>query len=129
MAIRLVFQVILSIMAIWWLYNRMGLFTKAHRRIEQLYYPFAMADYSIDTLLEVEKIDDKNRSYWDNILSLFGYSSSKNYQSSNNASRTNEDETKVKICQQILLELGQEVLSKRADWMLAVTDRNLQSPK
>ena len=113
-------------MAIWWLYNRMGLFTKARRRIEQLYYPFAMADYSIDMLMDDKKaVENINSSMWDNITSWFGFSSKQNSQIAKNV----DDDDKVKLCQQVLLELGQEVLAKRADWLLAVTDRNLQSPK
>lgn len=125
-AFRLVLQIVLSVMAIWWLYNRMGLFTKARRRIEQLYYPFAMADYSIDMLMDDKKaVENINSSMWDNIISWFGFSSKQNNQIAKNV----DDDDKVKLCQQVLLELGQEVLAKRADWLLAVTDRNLQSPK
>ena len=126
MAFRLVLQIFISVMAIWWLYNRMGLFTKARRRIEQLYYPFAMADYSIDMLMDDKKaVENINSSMWDNITSWFGFSSKQNSQIAKNI----DDDDKVKLCQQVLLELGQEVLAKRADWLLAVTDRNLQSPK
>ena len=42
-----------------------------------------------------------------------------------NANKT----AKIVFCQQILRELGQEVLSKRIDWLLNVNDRDLKSPK
>ena len=126
MAVRLIIQIILAIMAIWWLYNRMCLFTMARRRIEQLYYPFTMADYSIDTLLEDEKaVENINSDMWDKVSSWFGIDSNQSSQISKDA----DDEDKVKLCQQVLLELGQEVLAKRADWLITVTDRLLQSPK
>ncbi|MBR5709535.1 MAG: hypothetical protein IKX40_02145 [Thermoguttaceae bacterium] len=126
MAVRLIVQIILAIMAIWWLYNRMFLFTIERRRIEQLYYPFTMADYSIDTLLEDEKaVESINSDMWNKVSSWFGINSDQSSQISKDA----DDEDKVKLCQQVLLELGQEVLAKRADWLITVTDRLLQSPK
>ncbi|MBR6436860.1 MAG: hypothetical protein IKS45_10155, partial [Thermoguttaceae bacterium] len=126
MAVRLIVQIILAVMAIWWLYNRMRLFTIARRRIEQLYYPFTMADCSIDTLLEDEKaVENINSDMWNKVSSWFNINSNQ----SNQISKDADDEDKVKLCQQVLLELGQEVLAKRADWLIAVTDRILQSPK
>lgn len=126
MAFHLIIQIVLAIMAIWWLYNRMRLFTITRRRIEQLYYPFTMADYSIDTLLEDEKaVENINSDMWNKVSSWFGIDSNQ----SNQISKDADDEDKVKLCQQVLLELGQEVLAKRADWLIAVTDRILQSPK
>lgn len=44
----------------------------------------------------------------------------------------NEDaknNAKKELCQLILLELGQEVLAKRINWLLDVNDRDLKSPK
>lgn len=96
------------------------------RRIEQLYYPFTMADYSIDTLLEDEKaVENINFDMWSKVSSWFNINSDQSSQISKDA----DDEDKVKLCQQVLLELGQEVLAKRADWLITVTDRLLQSPK
>ena len=128
MATRLVIQIFISGIAVWWLYKRMGLFSKSRRRIEKLYYPFSMADYSIDTLLEDEKaFESINSSMWEKISSWLGYSSNPNNQ--NSQGESDDEAKKVDICQQVLLELGQEVLAKRAEWLLAVTDRNLKSPK
>lgn len=119
MASHLIVQIILAIMAIWWLYNRMHLFTISRRRIEQLYYPFTIADCSLDTLLEDNQALENIKSN-----SWFGL----NMNRKTPISKDNDDD-KVKLCQQVLLELGQEVLAKRADWLIAVTDRILQSPK
>lgn len=120
MAFHLIVQIVLAIMAIWWLYNRMRLFTISRRRIEQLYYPFTIADCSIDTLLEDKQAAEniKSKTTW------FGLNVNRN-----NPISKDDDDDKVKLCQQVLLELGQEVLAKRADWLITVTDRILQSPK
>lgn len=127
MAFRLIIQILIAIVAIWWLYNRMSLFTTDRRRIEQLYYPFTMADYSIDTLLEDDNaVKNINSDKWNNYSSWFGIVPNQKNPISTN---TSDDDNKVKLCQQVLLELGQEVLAKRADWLIAVTDRILQSPK
>ena len=40
-----------------------------------------------------------------------------------------EENAKINYLKNILLELGQEVLAKRIDWLLDVNDRNLKSPK
>jgi hypothetical protein len=132
MVVRLITQIVVSIMAIGWLFNRMSMFDKKRRRIEQLYYPFELADYSIDTLLgDAKAVENINTSFWDNIISWYGLSSKECRSISKNDidDEENDEEAKIKICQQVLLELGQEVLAKRADWLLAVSDRNLQSPK
>lgn len=116
MAFRLVFQIFLSIMAIWWLHNRLCLFEKNRRRKEQLYNPLVMADYSVDMMLgneDAQNILRENDRHSQDISSV----------------QMNDKDPKVKRCQQILLELGQEILAKRADWLLEVSDRNLQSPK
>ena len=76
-------------------------------------------------------VENINTSFWDNIISWYGLSSKECRSISKNDidDEENDEEAKIKICQQVLLELGQEVLAKRADWLLAVSDRNLQSPK
>ncbi|MBR6436722.1 MAG: hypothetical protein IKS45_09465, partial [Thermoguttaceae bacterium] len=105
-------------------------FNKSIRRIEQLYYPFTMADYSLDMLLEDKNVvENINAGIMNRLFFWSGISSNK--QTSNTITQANfpEDENKVKFCQLVLLELGQEVLAKRADWLLAVTDRDLQKPK
>ena len=40
-----------------------------------------------------------------------------------------EENAKKEFCQLILLELGQEVLSKRINWLLDVNDRDLKKPQ
>ena len=40
-----------------------------------------------------------------------------------------EENAKINYLKNILLELGQEVLAKRIDWLLDVNDRDLKSPK
>ena len=113
-------------MAICWLFNRMCLFTKDRRRIEQLYYPFTMADYSIDMMMGDDKaVENINDGRKNQVTSWFDLTPALSSQLSTNP----DDEDKVEHCQRVLLELGQEVLAKRADWLLAVSDRNLQSPK
>ena len=42
---------------------------------------------------------------------------------------TGDNISKTDFCQQILRELGQEVLAKRINWLLDVDDRNIQKPK
>lgn len=125
-ASRLIIQITLSAMAICWLFNRMCLFTKDRRRIEQLYYPFTMADYSIDMMMGDDKaVENINDGRKNQVTSWFDLTPALSSQLSTNP----DDEDKVEHCQRVLLELGQEVLAKRADWLLAVSDRNLQSPK
>ena len=46
-----------------------------------------------------------------------------------NKKKTEDEITVSFFCQQILLELGQEVLAKRIDWLIDVNDRDLKSPK
>ena len=116
MAFRLIVQILLSSMAIWWLHNRLCLFEKNQRRKEQLYNPLVMTDYSVDMMLGD---DEAFKNLRDNVRCRQDISSN----------NTSTEEQRVKLCQQVLLELGQEILAKRAEWLLEVSDRNLQSPK
>lgn len=116
-AIGSIIQISLSNMAIWYLFCRMGLFAKSRARIEKLYYPFNRAHYLVSTFLTdenaVETINANNNS-----------------PKSKNANENKpSDEQRVKLCQQVILKLGEAVLAKRAGWLLAYTDRNMQSPK
>lgn len=127
MAFRLLLHLVLSIMAIGWLYTHMGLFAKSRRRIEQLYYPFEIVDYSIDMMLVDKKAVENIHSSIRRVL-FFWLSPEQSRQVSTDSDE-GSDKEKVQLCQQIILELGQEILAKRVDWLLAYSDRDLQSPK
>ena len=101
MVLKLCFSIIISLYLIHKARQRMFLIEKYRLFNKQLLVPYMLADYLMDTVLEG---------------------------SEKNGTCSCEEEC-VKKCHEILHQLGQEALAKRAEWFLAANERDLRSPK
>lgn len=103
------------------LYKRMSMYAREKRIWQQLRTPFSIADYVLDTMNDVQDFNGKrSKSSEKTKKRAYGQRSMKPIEI------TDED---ISRCQEVLHQLGQEVLAKRADWLLAAKERDLKSPR
>lgn len=126
MLVKLIYELIAGAVIVYWARQRMNITAKKLRMREQLRTPYMLADYLLDTIWNDhhERIEREKRQ---NAAARSSVPSATEKELAMQSLVLNESE--LRKCQVVLHQLGQEVLAKYADWLLAATERDLKLPR